>query len=149
MQTNEPLCIKLLRQGAVVPKRATDGSAGYDLYACLAQPERIRPGETKKIPTGIAMALPLGVVGLICARSSMAVTYGILPANAVGVIDSDYRGEVLVALYNQSGQPYQICHGDRIAQLLLVPYFTPSVELCEHLDDTQRGTGGFGSTGKS
>lgn len=141
------LKIKRLREEAILPRRATEGSAGYDLHSCMTA--TIAPGETVKIPTGLAVELHTGTVGLVFARSSMAVKFGVLPANAVGVIDSDYRGEIIVGLHNQSKEPYTVQTGDRIAQLVIVPIMTPQIEEVDQLEDTSRGAGGFGSTGKA
>lgn len=141
--------IKKLRENAVVPKRATEQSAGYDLCACIEEAVTIPSGETRLIPTGIAAALPQGTAGLIYARSGLGIKHGIIPANAVGVIDSDYRGEIAVGLYNHSGEPYTIAPSDRIAQLVITPVLTPDIEETQQLGDTGRGAGGFGSTGKA
>ena len=140
--------VKLLRPGAKLPTYGTEFSAGADLYACLEEDIVIAPGETKKIPTGIAMELPVGYAGLICARSSMGTKKGLAPANKVGVVDSDYRGEFLVFLHNHGTEPQTICGGDRIAQLLVTPVFTPGFIEADELSDTMRGGGGFGSTGR-
>lgn len=140
--------IKRLRESAVIPKRATASSAGYDLCACVESEITINPGETKLIPTGIAAALPEGSVGLIYARSGLGIKHGIIPANAVGVIDSDYRGEIAVGLYNHSEKPYTLSPNERIAQLVITPVFTPDITEADELDETVRGGGGFGSTGK-
>lgn len=132
---------------AIVPARSTPGAAGYDMCACLEVPVTIYPGETVMIPTGIAMEIPLGVAGLIFPRSGMASKRGLAPANKVAVIDPDYRGEIFIALLNH-GKVHQVIQpGDRIAQMLFVPYFAPELEEVEVLTDTQRGAGGFGSTG--
>ncbi|MBQ3009679.1 MAG: dUTP diphosphatase [Oscillospiraceae bacterium] len=132
---------------AVVPTRSTPGAAGYDMCACLEVPVTIYPGETVMIPTGIAMEIPLGVAGLIFPRSGMASKRGLAPANKVAVIDPDYRGEIFIALLNH-GKVHQVIQpGDRIAQMLFIPYFAPELEEVEVLTDTQRGAGGFGSTG--
>ena len=132
---------------AVVPARSTPGAAGYDMCACLEVPVTIYPGETVMIPTGISMEIPLGVAGLIFPRSGMASKRGLAPANKVAVIDPDYRGEIFIALLNH-GKVHQVVQpGDRIAQMLFVPYFAPELEEVEALSDTQRGAGGFGSTG--
>ncbi len=140
--------IKRLRENAVIPRRATEQSAGYDLCACIEEKITLQPGETRLIPTGIAAALPTGSAGLIYARSGLGIKHGIIPANAVGVIDSDYRGEIAVGLYNHSAEPYTIAPNDRIAQLVITPVLTPDTEETDSLDDTERGVGGFGSTGK-
>ena len=144
----EKIKVKLLRPGAKLPTYGTEYSAGADLYACLEEDVVITPGETKKIPTGIAMEIPVGCAGLIYARSSMGTKKGLAPANKVGVVDSDYRGEFLVFLHNHGAEPQTICSGDRIAQLLVTPVFTPGFIEAEELSDTQRGDGGFGSTGR-
>lgn len=143
------LKIKRLRPDAQLPSRATQGSAGYDLYACIEQPVVIEAGESVKIPTGIAIELESeNYVALLFARSSMGTKYGVAPANAVGVIDSDYRGEVCVCLRNYSGTAYTVQPQDRIAQLLVLPVDLPQIEEVEELSDTCRGQGGFGSTGR-
>lgn len=132
---------------AVVPARSTPGAAGYDMCACLEVPVTIYPGETVMIPTGISMEIPLGVAGLIFPRSGMAAKRGLAPANKVAVIDPDYRGEIFIALLNH-GKVHQVIQpGDRIAQMLFVPYFAPELEEVETLSETERGDGGFGSTG--
>lgn len=139
--------VKRLRERAVLPTFGSQQAAGADLYACLEKSETIMPGQTAFIPTGLAMALPEGYVGLICARSGMACKQGLAPANKVGVIDSDYRGEFIVALHNHGDEPRTVAHGDRIAQLLVVPVLRPVYEETEELTETIRGAGGFGSTG--
>lgn len=139
--------VKRLREGAILPTFGSEQAAGADLYACLDAPVTIAPGQTAFIPTGLAMMLPEGYVGLICARSGMACKMGLAPANKVGVIDSDYRGEFLVALYNHGAESRTISHGDRIAQLVVVPVLHPFFEETDKLSETLRGTGGFGSTG--
>ena len=144
----EKIKVKLLRTGAKLPTYGTEFSAGADLYACLEEDVTIAPGETKKIPTGIAMELPVGTAGLIYARSSMGTKKGLAPANKVGVVDSDYRGEFMIFLHNHGTEPQTIQHGDRVAQLLVTPVFTPGFVEADELSDTVRGTGGFGSTGK-
>ena len=131
------------------PTRATEGSAGLDLRACLEGPVTIAPRQLVTIPTGVAMALPgQEYVGLIFARSGLGVKHGVSLSNGVGVIDSDYRGELKVGLTNLSDVPYTIQPGDRIAQLVVTPVALPQVEIVTELDDTGRGTGGFGSTGQ-
>lgn len=140
--------IKLLRQGARIPTYGSEEAAGADLYACLEAPVTVEPGKTVFIPTGFAMALPRGFAGLVCARSGLASKRGLAPANKVGVIDSDYRGEITVALYNHGDTSQVIGHGERIAQLVITPVFTPGFCQTEELDATRRGEGGFGSTGK-
>ncbi|MDF3004856.1 MAG: deoxyuridine 5-triphosphate nucleotidohydrolase [Oscillospiraceae bacterium] len=142
------LQIKRVRAEAVLPERATQGSAGLDLRACTNDETCIMPGDTALLPTGLAVALPEGSVGLVFGRSGLGIRHGIVPANAVGVIDADYRGEILVGLTNHSAEPYIIVPGDRIAQLVIVPVLTPPIEEVINLSDTARGEGGFGSTGK-
>ena len=144
----EPIKVKKLREGAILPTYGTPYSAGADLYACLEEAVTILPGETKKIPTGIAMELPVGTAGLIYARSSLGTKKGLAPANKVGVVDSDYRGEFLIFLHNHSAEPQIIAHGDRVAQLVVTPVFTPGFVESKTLSDTLRGDGGFGSTGR-
>ncbi len=132
-----------------MPRFATPGSAAMDLCACIDADVVLRAGARQVLPTGIAIALPdAGHVALICARSGLAARHGITMANGVGVIDSDYRGELLVALYNESDTDYTIRDGDRIAQLMVLPVVQPTLEVTAALDDTQRGQGGFGSTGR-
>ena len=143
-----PIKVKKLRSGAHLPTYGTEFSAGADLYACLEADVTIAPGETKKIPTGIAMELPVGTAGLIYARSSLGTKKGLAPANKVGVVDSDYRGEFMIFLHNHGTEAQTICHGDRVAQLVITPVFTPGFLEAEDLSDTARGAGGFGSTGK-
>ena len=140
--------VKKLRENAKLPTYGTEFSAGADLYACLAEDVTILPGETKKIPTGLAMEIPVGCAGLIYARSSLGTKRGLAPANKVGVVDSDYRGEFIIFLHNHGAEPQTIQHGDRVAQLLVTPVFTPGFVEADQLSDTVRGTGGFGSTGK-
>ena len=140
--------VKKLRSGAVLPTYGSAEAAGADLYACLEEAVTIQPGETKFIPTGLAMELPRGYVGLVYARSGLACKRGLAPANKVGVIDSDYRGEFMVALYNHGDQDQTIASGERIAQLVVTPVLTPVYEESETLSDSGRGSGGFGSTGK-
>lgn len=142
------LPIKKLREGAVIPQRATAQSAGLDLCACIDSPLTIKAGETTVIPTGLAVALPENTVGLIFGRSGLGVKHGLAPANAVGVIDSDYRGELLVGMHNHSDKDYTAAPGERIAQLVVMPVFFPEVREADSLDETSRGEGGFGSTGR-
>ena len=143
-----PVHVKILRDGAKLPTYGTAGAAGADLYACVDAPVTIRPGETVFIPTGIALEVPEGCAGLVYARSGLACKRGLAPANKVGVIDSDYRGEWLIYLYNQASEPRVINPGDRVAQLVLLPVLTPTVVEADSLDETDRGAGGFGSTGQ-
>ena len=140
--------VKKLRENAMIPTYGSPESAGADLYACLEADVIIEPGKTVFIPTGLAMEVPQGYAGLIYARSSLGTKRGLAPANKVGVVDSDYRGEVMVALHNHGGEPQTVAHGERIAQLLVTPVLAPAFEECDDLTDTLRGNGGFGSTGK-
>lgn len=143
------LKIKKLRENARVPFRATAGSAGMDLYACIDEAITIAPHEIKLIPTGIAIALESAeYVAYLYARSGLAIKHGIAPANCVGVIDSDYRGEVCVGLINQTTEPFVIEPNERIAQMVISPVILPEIEVVDELDDTDRGAGGFGSTGR-
>ena len=140
--------IKFLRSGAKAPVYGSEGAAGADLCACLENPVTIAPGETAFLPTGLAIAVPHGYAGLVYARSGLACKRGLAPANKVGVIDADYRGEVTVALHNHGLEPQEIQPGDRIAQLLITPVAMPSFQIVEELEETDRGAGGFGSTGR-
>lgn len=140
------LKIKKLDERAVVPTYGTEASAGADLYAVLDEELTINPGEAKMISTGLAMAIPTGYAGLIYARSSLGCKKGLAPANKVGVIDSDYRGEVKVCLYNHSNETQTITPNERIAQIIFTPYTQVNFEEADELSDTNRGTGGFGST---
>ena len=144
----EKIKVKRLRERAVIPTYGSAEAAGADLYACLEGKIIIAPGETAFVPTGIAMEIPTGCAGLVFARSSLGTKRGLAPANKVGVIDSDYRGEFFVALHNHGKLPQEIEHGERIAQLLIVPVYTPGFTEVTDLSDTKRGSGGFGSTGK-
>ena len=139
--------LQKLHADAVIPTFGSDGAAGADLYALLDTPATIAPAQTLLVKTGIAMAIPDGYVGLIFARSGLASKRGLAPANKVGVIDSDYRGELMVALHNHSHIPQTIEPKERIAQLAIVPYLRPTFEVADSLDETVRGVGGFGSTG--
>ncbi len=140
---------KLLCRGAQMPKYATKGSAAADLFAVLNEPLTLLPGEKTTISTGVAIALAKDdCVALVFARSGLGIKHGISLSNGVGVIDSDYRGEIMVGLVNLSKQAYTFKHGDRIAQLCIMPIFGANFILKEELEDTKRGTGGFGSTGK-
>ena len=139
--------VKKLRPGAVLPTRGTDAAAGADLYACLDAPLTIAPGETVFVPIGLAMEIPQGYGGFVYARSGLASKRGLAPANKVGVIDADYRGELLVSLHNHSSLPQTIQPGDRIAQLVIAPFLPAAFYETQELSDTQRGSGGFGSTG--
>lgn len=143
-----PIAVKKLRAGATLPSYGSAEAAGADLYACLEAPLTVEPGQTVWIPTGLALEVPKGCAGLVYARSGIACKRGLAPANKVGVIDSDYRGEITVVLHNHGDQPQTIGHGERIAQLIITPVLTPAYEEVEELTDTQRGSGGFGSSGK-
>ena len=140
--------VKKLRENAVLPTYGSQWAAGADLYACLEGEVTIEPHKTVFVPTGIALEVPVGCAGLIYARSSMGAKRGLAPANKVGVIDSDYRGEVMVALHNHGTEAQTVQPGERIAQLLITPVLTPGFEEAEELSETVRGVGGFGSTGK-
>lgn len=139
--------IKLIHPSASVPDYQTPGAAAADVRACLDKPITIEVGETALIPTGFAMALEAGTVALIFARSGLATKKGISLANSVGVIDSDYRGEVKIAIVNRGNEPFTVNHGDRVAQMGIFPVLTASFALSDTLDETVRGAGGFGHTG--
>ena len=139
--------IKKLNDNAKIPTYGTEFAAGADLYACIDGECTIKSGETKLIKTGISIEVPTGYAGLIYARSGLASKKGLAPANKVGVIDSDYRGEVMVALHNHSSEDKTIEPMERIAQLVIAPYLKAIFEEVDNLDDTTRGSGGFGSTG--
>jgi dUTP pyrophosphatase len=140
--------VKKLNEKAILPTYGSAEAAGADLYACLDAPVAVQPGETAWIPTGIALEVPKGCAGLVYARSGLGVKRGLAPANKVGVIDSDYRGQIHVVLLNHGKTEQTIQHGERIAQFLITPVLTPAYEEAEELSDTDRGAGGFGSTGK-
>ena len=140
--------IKKLNARATVPTYGSSSAAGADLYACLGSSVRIKPSETAMIPTGLALEIPDGYVGLIYARSGLACREGLAPANKVGVIDSDYRGEIVVALFNHSSEERTVEDGQRVAQLVITPYVTADFILSDELGNTERGSGAFGSTGK-
>ena len=142
------ILLKKLKETALLPTRGSAFAAGYDLYACLDAPAVIPPGETVKIGTGISAAIPEGWFGAVFARSGLSLKEGLRPANCVGVCDSDYRGEYIVALHNDSDQIRTITHGERIAQLVILPFLEAEFEFADELPDTARGAGGFGSTGK-
>lgn len=144
----EPIKVKLLRENAILPTYGSAEAAGADLYACLEQDVTIAPGESVFIPTGLSMELPKGCAGLIYARSGLACKRGLAPANKVGVVDSDYRGEFMIVLHNHGAVAQTVSHGERIAQLVITPVFTPGFAEVEELTDTDRAAGGFGSTGK-
>ncbi len=142
------LKIKRLRERAKLPTRGTSGSAGMDLYACIENELVIAPGDLKLIPTGIAVALPdNSCVAYLYARSGLGVKHGVCLSNGVGVIDSDYRGEVCVGLCNVSDKPYTVTPDERIAQMVISPVIIPDLIETDILGDTERGSGGFGSTG--
>ena len=143
-----PMNIKKLNENARIPTYGSEFAAGADLYACLDADVTIAPAETLLIHTGLAMQIPEGLVGLIYARSGLASKKGLAPANKVGVIDSDYRGEIMVALHNHGTIPQTISDGERIAQIVFAPYYAAEFSVVNELDDTTRGSGGFGSTGK-
>ena len=140
--------VKKLNDRAVVPTYGSPFSAGGDLYSAEESEVVIGPGKTAMIGTGLAMEIPEGYVGLIYARSGLATKRGLAPANKVGVIDSDYRGEIKVALYNQSDAPQAVAAGERIAQIVIAPFLHAEYEVKETFSDTERGEGGFGSTGR-
>ena len=144
----EAIRVKLLREGARLPAYGSAEAAGADLYACLEGPVTVAPNTTAFIPTGIALEVPRGCAGLIYARSGLACKRGLAPANKVGVVDSDYRGEILVALHNHGTVPQTVENGERVAQFVITPVLTPAYEAAESLTDTVRDAGGFGSTGK-
>jgi len=140
---------QLLHPNAKIPTRATPGSAGYDLYACLDEPLTVAPHQRIKVPTGLKIAIPdAGVGAFIFPRSGLATKFGMGLPNSVGVIDSDYRGEILVALVNNSDTPYTIAPGDRIAQMVFLPVLAYSFVQAQTLEETARGAGGFGSTAR-
>lgn len=142
------LFVKRLDPRVQLPAYQTPGAAAMDLAALLDAPVTIAPRQLASIPTGLAIALPdAGWVALVFARSGLGIKHGIALSNGVGVIDSDYRGEVLVGLYNHSQKPFVVQPGDRVAQLVLMPVYTPEIQVCQELEESHRGTGGFGSTG--
>ena len=143
----ERIEIKKLNDEAIIPTYGSIDAAGADLYACIEESETIMPHETKLIKTGIAMAIPKGLAGLIFARSGLASKRGLAPANKVGVVDADYRGEIMVALHNHSNQEQTIEPKERIAQMVFVPYIKGLFDIVDELSETARGEGGFGSTG--
>ena len=141
------LLVMRIKPNAGLPERQTSGSVGYDISACLDAEITIAPGETSKIGTGLVIALEPGYAAFIYARSGLAINKGITPANCVGVIDSDYRGEVIVGLRNASNDPFTVKDGDRIAQMIIAKCELPKIDVCDSLEETVRGDGGFGSTG--
>lgn len=140
--------VKRLRENAVLPRRGSADAAGADLSTCLDAPLTIQPHETVFVPTGISVEIPRGFAGFVFARSSVASKRDLAPANKVGVIDSDYRGEILVALHNHGTVSQTIEPGERIAQLVILPVFAAEYAEADELSDTERGSGGFGSTGR-
>lgn len=138
---------KKLNDKAQMPNYGTQYAAGADLYACMEEPLTIQAGTTAFVHTGIAMEIPAGLVGLVYARSGLACKKGLAPANKVGVIDSDYRGEIIVALFNHSAEDITIEAGERVAQMVIAPYIYAQYEEADELEETVRGAGGFGSTG--
>ena len=142
--------IRKLNEDAKIPSRGSSAAAGYDLYACLPEGTMtvsFKPHETKKIGTGLSIEIPEGYFGAVFARSGLAAKQGLRPANCVGVCDSDYRGEYIVALHNDSEEERTVAHGDRIAQLVVLPFLPVEFEEADMLSETGRGAGGFGSTG--
>lgn len=140
--------VKKLHPNAKLPTYGSSEAAGADLYACLEESVTIQPGEIFWVPTGIALEVPKGCAGLVYARSSLGAKRGLAPANKVGVVDSDYRGEIRVVLLNHSKQPQTLEPGERVAQFVITPVLRPVYEEVDELTDTNRGIGGFGSTGK-
>lgn len=143
----EKISVQIIREGAKLPRYASAMAAGADLCACLDGSVTIAPGQTVLIPTGIAVAIPEGFAGLIYARSGLAAKRDLAPANKVGVIDADYRGEIFVPLHNHGSKPQTLEDGERIAQMIVAPYLTAEFVCAESLPESARGTGGFGSTG--
>lgn len=139
--------VKKLNDNATIPTYGSEFAAGADLYACIDSPHTIEAGDTYLVPTGLAMEIPVGCAGLIYARSGLASKKGLAPANKVGVIDSDYRGEIMVALHNHSKETATIEPKERIAQLVITPYIAAAFNTVEALEETTRGANGFGSTG--
>ena len=142
------LKIMKINKNAIIPNHATVGSAGMDLCACINEPVTIPARGHAIIPTGIAISIPQNYAAMVYARSGLAIKHGIGLLNSVGVIDSDYRGEIKVGLVNQFDKDYEIQPNERIAQLIIQPISHPEIIECDTLGDTQRGSGGFGSTGK-
>ena len=144
---NGKVKVKKLDERAIIPSYGSEYAAGCDLYALLDKDLVIDPGQTILVRTGLAMEIPVGYAGMIFARSGLASKRGLAPANKVGVIDSDYRGEIMVALHNHSSEEQIVFHGERIAQLVIMPFYKASFVETDELSDTVRGSGGFGSTG--
>ena len=136
-----------LHEDAKMPKRGSNYAAGYDLFACGSGDIAIEPHKTVRIDTGIAVALPENTAGLVLPRSGLATKQGLRPANTPGLIDEDYRGSIIVAIHNDTDHLRYICPGDRIAQLMIIPYLAVEFKETKNLNETERGTGGFGSTG--
>ena len=145
---NLQIKIKKLNEKAMLPTYGSPYSAGADLYACIDEDITVEPGKTVFVKTGLAMEIPVGFAAFIYARSGLACKKGLAPANKVGVVDCDYRGEVMVALHNHSDEARTVSVGERIAQLVIAPYYTADFCECDELSDTVRGEGGFGSTGR-
>lgn len=145
MMTN--VMIQKMRESAKIPAYATDGSAAVDLCAAIDEPITLAPGERRLIPTGIAISIPKGMVAILSARSGLSYKKGIAAANGIGVIDSDYRGEIFFSSINLSSEAYTVTPGERICQMMLMPVFAMNFTEVESLDETLRGAGGFGSTG--
>ena len=143
-----PVSVQLLDPQAKLPAYGSPDAAGADLYVVADGPVTVAPGGTAKLRTGLALAIPQGYVGLVCARSGMACKRGLAPANKVGIIDADYRGEVMVFLHNHGDEPQVVEPGDRVAQLMVVPVAAPEIEVVDALPETVRGAGGLGSTGR-
>ena len=144
--TVDELQVKLLRPDARPPERTRPGDAGYDLR-CV-EPFALAPGERRPVPTGVAIALPTGVAGLVVPRSGLAIEHGISVVNGPGLVDPNYRGELRVILVNLGAERFEAAAGDRIAQLLLVPFVTPDLQLVDELPASERGANGFGSSGR-
>ena len=144
---NPTIRVKKLRDDAQLPTYGSAYAAGADLRACLDAPVTIAPGETVMVHTGLAMEIPEGYAGLVYARSGLASKRGLAPANKVGVVDCDYRGELMVALHNHSSESQTVEKGERVAQMVITPYFTAEFAEAQELSETVRGSGGFGSTG--
>ncbi|MBR2987662.1 MAG: dUTP diphosphatase [Clostridia bacterium] len=143
----ETVFIKKMRENAVIPQYATEGAAAIDLVACLDAPLTLAPRERKLIPTGIAISIPKNTVAVLSARSGLSAKKGITAVNGIGVIDSDYRGEIFFSAINLSEESYTVTPGERVAQLMLLPVYTMALVETDSLDETARGQGGFGSTG--
>ena len=148
MATVYDINIKKLDEKAVIPTYGSEYAAGADLYACLDEAITIEPGQTVMVHTGIAVEIPEGFAGLVYARSGLACKRGLAPANKVGVVDSDYRGEIKVALHNHGKEAQTVEKGERIAQMVIAPYLSVNYEEADELSETERGEGGFGSTGR-